>query len=110
MQGMGCLLYTSLSVYLERQMEDYAQAFSALQSGTHTASDALNLISSLFVRGGQLDNAAQALRPPQAYGFLADMLAAQARAMGFRESFFLVGLAFFAAVIPAWFMRSARRG
>lgn len=106
----GALGVSLLSVYLERQMEDYAQEFSALQNGTHAASDALNLISSLFVRGGQLDNAAQALRPPQAYGFLADMLAAQARAMGFRESFFLVGLAFFAAVIPAWFMRSARRG
>lgn len=47
----GALGVSMLSVYLERQTEIYAQAFSALQNGTHAASDALNLISSLFLRG-----------------------------------------------------------
>lgn len=105
----GALGVSILSVYMERQTELYAQSFNALQTGTHAAADALDLIASLFVRGGQLDNVAQALRPPQAYNFLAEMLSAQARTMGFRESFLFVAVAFFVAVVPAWFMRPARR-
>lgn len=97
-----------LSVYLERQTELYAQAFNAMQRGTHAAADTLDLISFLLVRSGQLDNLAQALRPPQAYQFFSQMIAAQARTMGFRESFLFVAVAFFVAVAPAWFMRQKR--
>jgi len=104
----GALGVSLLSVYLERQTELYAQAFNAMQRGTHAAADTLDLISFLLVRSGQLDNLAQALRPPQAYQFFSQMIAAQARTMGFRESFLFVAVAFFVAVAPAWFMRQKR--
>ncbi len=105
----GALGVSLLSVYLERQTELYAQAFNALQQGTHAAADTLDLVSLMLVRSGQLDNVAQALRPPQAYQFFSEMIAAQARTMGFRESFLLVAVAFFVAVLPAWFMRPGKR-
>lgn len=97
-----------LSVYLERQTELYAQAFNAMQRGTHAAADTLDLISFLLVRSGQLDNLAHALCPAQAYQFFSQMIAAQARTMGFRESFLFVAAAFFVAIAPAWFMRKKR--
>jgi len=106
----GAVGVSLLSVHLERQTELYAQAFNALQNGTHAAADALVLISSLLMRAGQLDDASQALRPPQAYQYLSQMLAAQARVMGFRECFFLVALVFLAAIVPACFMRPKKRG
>ena len=105
----GVLGVGLLSVYLEGQTELYAQAFNALQRGTHAAADTLDLVSFLLVRSGQLDNVAQALRPPQAYQFFSEMIAAQARTIGFRESFLLVAVAFFVAVLPAWFMRPGKR-
>jgi len=37
------------------------------------------------------------------------MIAAQAQVMGFRESFLLVAVAFFAAIAPAWSMREKKR-
>lgn len=104
----GALGVSLLSVYLERQTELYAQAFNALQQGTHAAADALDIVSFMLVRSGQLDNVAQALRPPQAYQFFSEMIAAQARTMGFRESFLLVAVVFLVAVLPAWFMRQRR--
>ena len=104
----GALGVSLLSVYLERQTELYAQAFNALQQGTHAAADALDIVSFMLVRSGQLDNVAQALRPPQAYRFFSEMIAAQARTMGFRESFLLVAVVFFVAVLPALFMRQRR--
>ena len=104
----GALGVSLLSVYLERQTELYAQGFNALQQGTHAAADALDIVSFMLVRTGQLDNVAQALRPPQAYQFFSEMIAAQARTMGFRESFLLVAVVFLVAVLPAWFMRQRR--
>lgn len=118
-QGAGAINFTRqlggavgvslLSVYLERQTTLYAAEFNALQTGTHAAADTLDLISSLLGRAGMLDNVAQALRPPEAYRYFMNMLSAQASMMGFRESFFLVALVFFAALAPAWFMRPGRK-
>ena len=104
----GALGVSLLSVCLERQTELYAQGFNALQQGTHAAADALDIVSFMLVRTGQLDNVAQALRPAQAYQFFSEMIAAQARTMGFRESFLLVAVVFLVAVLPAWFMRQRR--
>ena len=92
----------------QRDFAKSAQAFNALQQGTHAAADALDIVSFMLVRSGQLDNVAQALRPAQAYQFFSEMIAAQARTMGFRESFLLVAVVFLVAVLPAWFMRQRR--
>ena len=85
----GALGVSLLSVYLERQTELYAQAFNALQQGTHAAADTLDLVSLMLVRSGQLDNVAQALRPPQAYQFFSEMIAAQAAPWALGKAFCL---------------------
>lgn len=105
----GAVGVSLLSVCLERRTELYAVAFNNQQTGTHATADALDIVSLVLGRAGQVDNVAQALRPPQAYGFFSNMIAAQARTMGFRESFFLVALVSLAAVLPALFMRPRRR-
>lgn len=105
----GAVGVSLLSVYLEQQTTLYGQAFNALQTGTHAASDTLDLVATLLGRAGVLDNVAQALRPAEAYRFLSSMIAAQAQVMGFRESFLLVAAAFFVAILPAWFMRPKKR-
>jgi hypothetical protein len=49
------------------------------------------------------------MRTDEAYRFFSRMIAAQASVMGFRESFLFVAVIFFAALIPAWFMRPGRQ-
>lgn len=99
-----------LSVILERQTTFYAGEFNAMQSGTHTGADALNLIAMMLHRAGVADNAAVAHRTDEAYRFLSRMIEAQASVMGFRESFLFVAAVFFAALVPAWYMRPKRPG
>jgi len=48
-------------------------------------------------------------KPETTYHFFSNMIAAQAQVMGFRESFLLVAVAFFAAIAPAWSMREKKR-
>lgn len=105
----GAIGVSLLSVYLDRQTALYCQSFNALQTGTHAASDTLNVISLLLSRAGILDDVSQALRPPAAYHFLSQMIAAQGRMMGFRESFLLTAAVFAGAILPAWFMRPGKR-
>ncbi|GAB6038768.1 MDR family MFS transporter [Fundidesulfovibrio butyratiphilus] len=105
----GAVGVSILSVYLERQTTLYAAEFNALQNGRHATYDALDLISMLLGRAGVFDDVAQALRPPEVYRYFSQMVSAQASMMGFRESFFLVALIAFAALVPAWFMRPSRR-
>ncbi len=104
----GAVGVSLLSVYLERQTTLYCQAFNALQTRTHAAADTLGLISLLLSKAGISDNLAQALRPEAAYYFLSQMIAAQGRMMGFRESFLLTAAVFVIAIVPAWFMRQGR--
>jgi drug resistance transporter, EmrB/QacA subfamily len=105
----GAVGVSLLSVYLEQQTELYAQAFNHLQTGIHATADTLDRVSLLLGRSGQVDDLSQALRPPQAYSYFSSMISAQARMMGFRESFLFVALVFFGAIVPAWFMRPGRR-
>lgn len=104
----GAVGVSLLSVYLEQQTTIYAAAFNDLQTGSHMVSDTLGQISVLLSRTGMVDDLTQALRPPEAYHFFSNMLAAQAQVMGFRESFLLVATVFFAAIVPAWCMRPKR--
>lgn len=101
----GAVGVSLLSVYLERQTTLYCQAFNALQTGSHAAADALDVISLVLSRAGLYDDVSQALRPEAAYHFLSQMIAAQGRMMGFRESFLLTAAVFGVGIVPAWFMR-----
>jgi EmrB/QacA subfamily drug resistance transporter len=105
----GALGVALLSVYLERQTTTYASEFNSLQTATHAAADTLDIVALALTRAGVLDNVSYALRTDEAYRFLSRMIAAQAGVMGFRESFLLVAVGFFVALIPAVFMRPGRR-
>jgi len=105
----GAVGVSLLSVFLERQTTFHCQAFNALQTGTHAASDTLDVISMLLNRAGLLDNVAQALRPSAAYFYFSEMIAAQGGMMGFRESFLLTAAVFGGGLLPAWFMRPGNR-
>lgn len=105
----GAVGVSLLSVYLDRQTTLYGQAFNALQTGTHAAADTLDVVATLLYRAGLVDNVAQATRTDAAHHFLSEMISAQAQVMGFRECFLLAGMAFFAAILPAWFMRPGKR-
>ncbi|MGE4538292.1 MAG: DHA2 family efflux MFS transporter permease subunit [Desulfovibrio sp.] len=106
----GAVGVSLLSVYLERQTTLYCQALNALQTGTHAAADTLDVISLLLTRAGVSDDVSQALRPEAAYHFLSQMIAAQGRMMGFRESFLLTAAVFVAGIVPALFMRVGGAG
>lgn len=95
----GAIGVSLLSVYLERQTTTYAAELNALQTGAGAAADTLRLIAMELNRAGHSH---------EAYGFLSRMIAAQASVMGFRESFLFVAAVFFAALVPAWFMRPRR--
>lgn len=95
----GAIGVSLLSVYLERQTTTYAAELNALQTGAGGAADTLRLIAMELNRAGHSH---------EAYGFLSRMIAAQASVMGFRESFLFVAAVFFAALVPAWFMRPRR--
>jgi EmrB/QacA subfamily drug resistance transporter len=105
----GAVGVSLLSVYLERQTTLYGQAFNALQTGTHASSDMLDVVALSLSKAGIVDNVAQALRTDAAYHFLSESIAAQARMMGFRESFLFTTIVFVVAVLPAWFMRPGKR-
>ncbi|WP_300162851.1 DHA2 family efflux MFS transporter permease subunit [Solidesulfovibrio sp.] len=105
----GAVGVSLLSVYLERQTTLYCQAFNNLQTGGHAAADALDVVSLLLSRAGVYDDVSQALRPEAVYHFLSEMVAAQGRMLGFRESFLLTAAVFAVAIVPAWFMRRGGR-
>jgi EmrB/QacA subfamily drug resistance transporter len=104
----GAVGVSLLSVYLERMTTLYSSEFNDLQTGGHAAADTLDLIASLLLRAGVFDNINFAMRTNEAYLFFSRMITAQASVLGFRECFLFVSMVFFAAVIPAWFMRPGR--
>lgn len=98
-----------LSVVLERRTALYADSFNALQTGGGATAETLDRLSLLMTRAGIPDSPSQALHALEAYRFVSEMIAAQARMIGFRDGFVLVGGVFFLALIPAWLMRPRRR-
>ncbi|MDR3436257.1 DHA2 family efflux MFS transporter permease subunit [Telmatospirillum sp.] len=105
----GAVGVSILSVYLERQTTFFAGELNALQTGNAAAASTLDGIALLLARAGISDNVHVALRSEEAYMFLSRMIAAQASVMGFRESFLLVAIVFFTALVPAWYMRPRRQ-
>ena len=98
----GAIGVDMLSVYLERQTSFYAHEINAMQTGGHTDTATLHLITAALHQAGITGAAAT----HQAQQFLSSMIAAQASVMGFRESFLFVAILSFAALVPAWYMRA----
>jgi EmrB/QacA subfamily drug resistance transporter len=104
----GAVGVGALSVYLERETTTYASEFNAMQTGGARAAQTLGRIAGALARAGLPDNPHIGARALEAHRFLSQMIAAQASVMGFRESFLLVTVGFFAALVPAYFMRPWR--
>ncbi|MDR0477586.1 MAG: DHA2 family efflux MFS transporter permease subunit [Desulfobulbaceae bacterium] len=100
----GAIGVDMLSVYLERQTTLYAHEINTMQPGTSTGVSALHLIAAALHRAGLTGATAAG----EAHRFLSNMMAAQANVMGFRESFLLVAVIFFVALLPTWYMRAKR--
>lgn len=105
----GALGVSLLTVALDRQTSLYANDFSALQMGQGATTDTLDALILMLGRAGVVDNIHVALHSEEAYQFLSRMMSAQASVMGFRQSFLLVAVIFFSALVPAWFMRPRRK-
>jgi EmrB/QacA subfamily drug resistance transporter len=105
----GAVGVSVLAIWLERQTTRDAAALNDLQTGGHAAADTLDQIALLLGQAGLVDNINTAVRTDEAYRYFSSMISAQASVLGFRESFLLVALIFFAALIPAWFMRARRQ-
>lgn len=105
----GAIGVGMLSVYLERQTTGFAAELNALQTGSAAANQLLNLMAGLMRRAGIPDRIASAHHAQETYRFFSRMIAAQASVMGFRESFLFVAVLFFAALLPAWFMRPKKK-
>lgn len=97
----GAIGVDVLSVYLERQTTAYAGELNAMQTGSHAAAHTLDLVAATLRGGGIAGSVGMA----EAHRFLSRMISAQASVMGFRESFLFVAAIFFAALLPAWYMR-----
>jgi EmrB/QacA subfamily drug resistance transporter len=104
----GAVGVSMLSVVLERQTAVNASALNNLQTGGRVTAGTLDQIALLLGQAGLTDNLNAAIRTDEAYRFLSSIVSAQASVLGFRESFLLVAIIFFAALIPAWFMRPGR--
>ncbi|MCL2658649.1 MAG: DHA2 family efflux MFS transporter permease subunit [Betaproteobacteria bacterium] len=98
----GAIGVDLLSVYLERQTTFHAYEINAMQTGSDSAATTLHLITNELHRAGITGAAAV----NEAHRYLSNMIAAQASTLGFRESFLLVAVVFFAALLPAWYMRA----
>lgn len=101
----GAIGVDMLSVYLERETTFYAHEINAMQTGSHSGATALHLIAATLKRAGLSDPAAA----NEAHRFLSNTISGQANVMGFRESFLLVAVIFFIALLPTWYMRAKRR-
>jgi len=101
----GALGVGLLSVVLERRTALHADSFNALATGGPAMTETFDRLAVLLTRAGIPDSPFLPLHSIETYRFFSEMIAAQARMMGFRDGFWAVAVVFFAALLPAWMMR-----
>ncbi|MEW5790929.1 MAG: DHA2 family efflux MFS transporter permease subunit [Pseudomonadota bacterium] len=90
-----------LSVFLDRRSFFYSDALTATQTAANSATaEFARAVGGLLVQAGT----PQDLQLPGALYYLGRTIYLQASTMAFRDSFLLVALVFFAAMLPAWLM------
>lgn len=94
------------AVSIEMQTAHHADQLTATQTSDNTESlQVLDMISQLLSSGGIPD----AMLSNGALNYLSAVIYAQARTLGFQDSFFQICFAFAIAFVPAWFLSRASR-
>ena len=97
----GALGTSVLSVVLDRRTFFHSDVLTSTQTAANSATmELLRTMRHVFAQAG----AAPDLQNASALHYLGRVVQAQAYAMGFRDSFYVVALVFTLALIPAWIM------
>lgn len=102
----GALGVNLLSIQLERQTAQHAQALNATQEGGGAMREALAEIERILAQDGIADGVRQAM----AQDYLAQMLLSQASMLAFRDTFLTVAVACLLALVPVAIMRRRPAG
>lgn len=91
-----------LSIALERRSQLYVDSFTAAQhAGNGATTGLLRDVTGLLAQAG----VPEAIRQAGAMNYLGRLIYARGNIMGYRDSFFVVGAIFLAALLPALSMR-----
>ncbi|WP_303293167.1 DHA2 family efflux MFS transporter permease subunit [Marinobacter sp. ST-43] len=91
-----------LSIALERRSQLYVDSFTAAQHAGNSATTAmLHEVTGLLAQAG----VPEAIRQAGAMNYLGRVIYSQGNMLGYRDSFFIVGAIFLAALVPALMMR-----
>ncbi|MEJ7930498.1 DHA2 family efflux MFS transporter permease subunit [Ramlibacter sp. AN1015] len=91
-----------LSISLERRSQLYVDGFTASQhAGNSATADMLRNVAGLLAQAG----VPEAIRQAGAMNYLGRVIYSQGNMLGYRDSFFIVGVIFLAALVPALMMR-----
>ncbi|MEP1677105.1 MAG: DHA2 family efflux MFS transporter permease subunit [Nitratireductor sp.] len=91
-----------LSIALERRSQLYIDSFTAAQhAGNSATADMLREVTGLLAQAG----VPEAIRQAGAMNYLGRVIYSQGNMLGYRDSFFIVGAIFLAALVPALMMR-----
>jgi MFS family permease len=102
----GALGVNLLSIQLERQTAQHAQALNATQEGRSATREVLASVERILAQDGIADGVRQAM----AQDYLAQMLLSQASMLAFRDTFLLVAIACLLALVPVAIMRRRPAG
>jgi len=91
-----------LSITLERRTHLYVDSFTVAQHAANSATtDMLSTVTGVLAQAG----VPEAIRQAGAMNHLGHMIYAQGNMLGYRDSFFIAGAIFVAALLPALMMR-----
>jgi EmrB/QacA subfamily drug resistance transporter len=103
----GALGVNLLSITLERRSQLYVDSFTAAQhAGNSATTGLLHDVTGLLAQAG----VPESIRQAGAMNYLGRMIYSQGNMLGYRDSFFIVGAIFLAALVPALVMRQSDRG
>jgi EmrB/QacA subfamily drug resistance transporter len=91
-----------LSIALERRSQLYVDSFTAAQhAGNGATVDLLRSVTGLLAQA----DVPESLRPAGAMNYLGRLIYSQGNMLGYRDSFFIIGVIFLIALVPALMMR-----
>ena len=102
MGGATGVAITALAIEVQTAYHMDHLVSSQVISG-HSSREALDKIAEVLRTGGFYDSAEQS----GAIQYLTEIVYSQARTLGFQDSFFLISLTFFIALIPAFLLRQS---
>src|SRR5690606_15072795 len=94
-----------LATTLERRLAFHGDMMTAVQANSSATSDLLRNVEALLARAGVSSD----VQAAGALHYLGDMILAQASAAAFRDSFFVVGMAFVVALAFAFMLDAGEK-